>query len=108
MSDEIVIDAWTGVLTNGDSCAGIVCNFTGPNNRFTRAGDLDTGILHATYPHVRDLEIRVCDVNSNSRWTENVETDKMSILNVLSRNRHIGGENPCAMELGAHHRNATP
>ena len=108
MSDEVVFKAGASVFTNRNSRTRIICNLRRLDDRFTRAGDLDTGVLHTTHPHVRNPEIGVCNANAHSPWTRDVKTYETCVVNVLSQNRHIGRKDSGAVERRAHHGNTAP
>ncbi len=108
MSDEVVFKPRASVFTNRNPRTGIICNFRRLDHRFTRTGDLETGVLHTAHPHVGNMEIGVCNPNAHSPWTGDVKTSKPCVMNVLSQNRHIRRKDPGAVERRAHHGNAGP
>ena len=108
MADEIVVKVGTGVFTNENSRTGIVCNVRSLDNRFSLACDLYTRCLHTTYAHLGNVEIGVCNADSHSSGTRYIKTYEKRVVNVLSGNRNIGGNDPCAVELGAHDRDTAP
>jgi len=82
MSDEVVFKARASVFTHRNSRTRIICNLRRLNDRFTRAGDLDTRILHTAHSHVCNAEIGICNANAHFPRTRDVKTGETRVVNV--------------------------